>query len=116
MLLEKHISDMEEFQFPIINERIIPPTRSSMDRTSTSVTTALTALYPNLLAALAGVGLPPSPEIKGHFSVACILQCIHRFTPHRQLTFHTSPALIDRKKRSGSSKRHDLTNDVNLAM
>ena len=59
MLLEKHISDMGEFQFPIINERIIPPpTRSSMDRTSTSVTTALTALYPNLLVALAGV-FPP---------------------------------------------------------
>lgn len=59
MLLEKHISDMGEFQFPIINERIIPPTRSSMDRTSTSVTTALTALYPNLLVALAGVFPPP---------------------------------------------------------
>jgi len=58
MLLEKHISNMGEFQFPIINERIIPPTRSSMDRTSTSVTTALTALYPNLLVALAGV-FPP---------------------------------------------------------
>lgn len=39
MLLEEHISDMEEFQFPIINEKIIPPTRSSMDRTSTSSVT-----------------------------------------------------------------------------
>jgi hypothetical protein len=68
---------MGEFQFPIINERIIPPpTRSSMDRTSTSVTTALTALYPNLLVALTG-GLPRNKKIFSNLYSTRFLPVMH---------------------------------------